>query len=60
MEADYTYEVTRLPNAPARAECLLQSLEHAANAINLQGTQIKHTSITTLNDKPLNLVDHFL
>ena len=68
IDADYTDDLTRLTNTPAQAESLLHSLEQAAKDIGLymnsDKTKFMHfnqdNAISSLNDKSLKLVDHFI
>ena len=65
--ADYADDLALLVKSPAQAESLLPSLEQAARGIGLYVNSDKAEftcfkqdgAISTFNDKPLKLVDHF-
>ena len=66
-DADYTYDIARLTNAPAQVETLLHSLERAAAGIGLYVNKHKteymcfnpRGDISTLNGCSLKLVNKF-
>ena len=66
-DADYTDDIVILPNTPAQAETLLQSLERAAGGIGLHDKTYKtkymcynqRGDISTLKSGLLKLVDKF-
>ena len=67
IDEDYVDELVLLTNTPVQAECMLHSLKQAARGIGLHVNSNKtefmcfnqNGVISTLNDKPLKLVDHF-
>ena len=66
MGADYADDQLLLANAPAQVEFQLHNLKQAAGGINFymnsDRTEFRcfeqHVAISTLNNKPLKLVDH--